>query len=108
MATRSYRQPVNGHALLEDLRRVEAPDGRFWCVHHRPGVLGPIVEASTDALPRELYRWRVNGVTRGRSAALSVARALRAGTDPAPEGALLLAHTVDSKVLPPTGNVTLV
>jgi hypothetical protein len=93
---------------LEDLRRVEAPDGRFWCVHQRPGVFAVIIEASTEALPREVYRWRVSGLTHGRSAALAVARALRAGADPAPAAGALLSHTVDSRVLPPTGNVTLV
>jgi hypothetical protein len=93
---------------LEDLRRVEAPDGRFWCVQHRPSVLASVVEAFTEALPCERYRWRVTGLTRGRSAAVHVARALRAGKDPTPENATLISHTVDSRILPPTGNVNLV
>ncbi|MEO6713618.1 MAG: hypothetical protein ABIM89_09345 [Mycobacteriales bacterium] len=99
---------MDGHALLEDLRRIEAPDGRFWHVYQRPGVLAIVVEAATDALPRERYRWRVRGLTHGRAAALHVARALRAGTDPTPDGASLLLHWVDAAALPPTGNVTLV
>jgi hypothetical protein len=94
--------------MLEDLRRVEAPDGRFWSVQYRPSVLATIVEASTEALPRERYRWRVAGLMHGRSAALQVARALRQGADPAPDNATLLHHDVDAYVLPPTGNVNLV
>jgi hypothetical protein len=93
---------------LDDLRRVEAPDGRFWCVQYRPSVLATIIEASTEALPREHYRWRVAGLIHGRAAALHVARALRDGTDPTPDHAALLDHTVDARVLPPTGNVNLV
>lgn len=99
---------MNGHAVLEDLRRVEAPDGRFWSVQHRPSVLACIVEASTEALPCERFRWRVAGLTRGRAAALHVARALRSGEDPTPDNAVLISHTVDARVLPPTGNVNLV
>lgn len=106
--TGSYRRPVNGHTVLEDLRRVEAPDGRFWTVQYRPTVLATIVEASTEALPSERYRWRVGGLTRGRAAAQCVARALRTGLDPTPDGAVLVSHTVAAHALPPTGNVNLV
>lgn len=77
-------------------------------MQYRPGLLSSIVEASTEALPRERYRWRVAGLTRGRSVALQVAAALRKGTEPAPEHATLSAHTVDAPALPPTGNVNLV
>lgn len=99
---------MDSDALLEDRRRVEAPDGRFWSVQHRPSVLASIIEASTEALPRERYRWRVTGLARGRAAAVQVARALRAGSDPTPENATLLSHVVDARLLPPSGNVNLV
>jgi hypothetical protein len=71
-------------------------------------MLATIIEASTEALPREHFRWRVPGVMHGRSAALHVARALRDGTDPTPDSATLLDHTIDARELPPTGNVNLV
>lgn len=87
---------------------MEAPDGRFWSVHFRVGVLSCVVEAATEALPRERFRWKVAGITKGRSAAQHVANALRSGGDPAPDNATLISHTVDARVLPPTGNVTLV
>lgn len=99
---------MDGNSAFEDLRRVEAPDGRFWSVQYRPGVLAMIVEATTEALPCERYRWRVPGLTRGRAAALQVARGLRAGTDPAPDNATLVSHTVADHALPPSGNVHLV
>ncbi|MEP7054022.1 MAG: hypothetical protein ABI912_02090 [Actinomycetota bacterium] len=99
---------MTGHAMLEDLRRVEAPDGRFWTVQYRPGLLAIIVEASTEALPRENYRWRVAGLMHGRSAALQVARALRQGVDATPANGTLVRHDVEARVLPLTGNVNLV
>ena len=99
---------MDGHAVLDDLRRVEAPDGRFWTVQYRPAVIASIVEASTEALPCERFRWRVAGLTKGRAAAQHVARALRTGADPTPERAVLVSHTVAAHVLPPTGNVNLV
>ena len=90
------------------LRRIEAPDGRFWTVHHHAGLWSSTIEASTDALPNEHYRWRIRGWGKGRSTALGVARALRRGDDPTPAGATLLSHTVAAPSVPPTGNVHLV
>ena len=104
----NYGAGVADYAAFDDLHRVEAPDGRFWTVHHHVSLLSSIVEARTEALPCERYRWKIAGFTRGRSAAHFVARALRTGTDPTPDNATLVTHTVDARVLPPTGNVTLV
>ena len=87
---------------------MEAPDGRFWTVQHGVSLLASYVEARTEALPCERFRWKIAGFTKGRSAAHVVARALRAGTDPTPADAALVTHSVDARVLPPTGNVTLV
>jgi hypothetical protein len=89
-------------------RRIQAPDGRFWTVHRHPGVLSYIVEATTEALPTERYRWHVNGWGPGRRALTRVASALRTGEDPTPAGATLLSHEVAQPRVPPTGNVHLV
>jgi hypothetical protein len=91
-----------------DRRRVEAPDGRFWSVRQLPGVRSVVVEAATEALPCEQYRWRVSGYTRMRAAVVQVAQALRSGEEPTPEGATLLSHVVEAPELPPTGNVHVV
>lgn len=99
---------MDGHAAFEALRQVEAPDGRFWSVHCRWGVLACVVEAVTEALPQERFRWKVAGITKGRPAAQHVANALRSGDVPTPDRATLISHTVAARVLPSTGNVTLV
>lgn len=89
-------------------RRIEAPDGRFWTVHRHPGLLSCIVEATTEALPIEHYRWRIHGWADGRRAVARIASALRMGEDPTLTGATLLSHDVAQPTVPPTGNVHLV
>ena len=87
---------------------MQAPDGRFWSVRQQPGVRSAVVEASTEALPCEQFRWRVSGYSQMRAAVVHVAEALHIGEDPTPEGATLLSHVLEVPQLPPTGNVHLV
>jgi hypothetical protein len=96
------------HWLAGTARGIEAPDGRFWTVHRHAGVLSCVVEASTEALPTEHYKWRVQGWGRGRLAVSRIASAIRVGEDPTPAGATLLSHEVAQPTVPPTGNVHLV